>query len=292
MDNEFLLTDRLQKIKQVINEYGEDNFYLSFSGGKDSTVMSALIDQAIPNRIPRVYADTGIDYNLIHDFVRECQKNDDRVVIIKPTVPIKKMLEKEGYPFKSKAHSSFVDRYQKIGKSLSVAQYLGERTDKEPWSSFKSCPKILKYQFSEDFNLKISDKCCIRLKEDPIKKWAIENNKKYGIVGIMASEQGRRSNAKCLAFRAGKLKNFQPLAPLTKEWEDWYIKKQNIKICSIYKEPYNFDRTGCKGCPFAINLQNELDILSKYFPNERKQCEAIWKPIYEEYRRLGYRLHN
>ena len=25
-------------------------------------------------------------------------------------------------------------------------------------------------------------------------------------------------------------------------------------------------------------------------PNERKQCEYIWKPVYEEYRRLGYRL--
>lgn len=26
------------------------------------------------------------------------------------------------------------------------------------------------------------------------------------------------------------------------------------------------------------------------FPNERKQCEIIWKPVYAEYRRLGYRL--
>lgn len=25
-------------------------------------------------------------------------------------------------------------------------------------------------------------------------------------------------------------------------------------------------------------------------PNERKQCEYIWQPVYAEYRRLGYRL--
>lgn len=37
-DNEFLLQDRVQKIQQIINKYGEDTFYLSFSGGKDSTV--------------------------------------------------------------------------------------------------------------------------------------------------------------------------------------------------------------------------------------------------------------
>lgn len=70
MDNEFMLTDRLQKIRQVIGKYGEENFYLAFSGGKDSTVLSALLDMAIPgNTIPRVYSNTGIEYQLILDFV-------------------------------------------------------------------------------------------------------------------------------------------------------------------------------------------------------------------------------
>ena len=69
-DNEFLLFDRLEKIKSIINQYGEDNFYISFSGGKDSCVVSALVDKALPdNKIPRVYANTGIEYNMIRDFV-------------------------------------------------------------------------------------------------------------------------------------------------------------------------------------------------------------------------------
>lgn len=69
-ENEFLLQDRLTKIKSTIEKYGEENFYLSFSGGKDSTVLSALIDMALPeNKIPRVYANTGIEYRMILDFV-------------------------------------------------------------------------------------------------------------------------------------------------------------------------------------------------------------------------------
>lgn len=68
------------------------------------------------------------------------------------------------------------------------------------------------------------------------------------------------------------------------------IETFNIEICDIYKPPYNLKRTGCKGCPFALELQKELETLKKYFPAERKQCEAIWKPVYEEYRRIGYRL--
>ena len=69
-ENEFLLQDRLAKIKSVIEKYGEENFYISFSGGKDSTVLSALVDMALPgNKIPRVYANTGIEYRLILEFV-------------------------------------------------------------------------------------------------------------------------------------------------------------------------------------------------------------------------------
>lgn len=69
-DNEFMLFDRITKIQSVIGQYGEENFYLSFSGGKDSTVLSALLDMALPgNKIPRVYANTGIEYALILDFV-------------------------------------------------------------------------------------------------------------------------------------------------------------------------------------------------------------------------------
>jgi hypothetical protein len=30
--------------------------------------------------------------------------------------------------------------------------------------------------------------------------------------------------------------------------------------------------------------------MSIYLPEERRQCEAIWKPVYEEYRRINYRL--
>ena len=80
MDNEFLLMDRIQKIKQIIKQYGEENFYISFSGGKDSTVLSALVDMALPdNTIPRVYANTGIEYRLIVDFVeRERERENIR----------------------------------------------------------------------------------------------------------------------------------------------------------------------------------------------------------------------
>ena len=286
-DNELMLQDRLEKIKQTIKKYGEDNFSLSFSGGKDSTVLSALLDMAVPgNKIPRVYANTGIELNMIRDFVLDMARIDDRITIIKPSTPIKQMLEMEGYPFKSKHHSEMLKIYQRNPDAESPIKY----KNREYNFNSNKCPKCLQYQFEPDFKLKVSDVCCDRLKKEPLLLWQKENNKPFGIVGIMRSEGGQRESGVCLAFENGKLKKFQPLVPVTKEWEEWVIEKYNIKICDIYKEPYNFKRTGCKGCPFNIDIHETLDTLEKYFPNERKQCEAIWKPVYDEYRRIGYRL--
>jgi len=103
----------LNVIRDTMKKYGEDNFYLSFSGGKDSTVIHHLLDMALPgNKIPRVYANTGIEYLAIVDFVKELQKEDDRFIILKPTKNIKQTLERVGYPFKSKEYSQQLYRYQ------------------------------------------------------------------------------------------------------------------------------------------------------------------------------------
>lgn len=286
--------NRIAQFYEILHSAVDDNkglladvYYNEFRGYLEGLLYGNVITV---NKIPRVYVNTGIEYKVIVDFVTEIQQHDDRVIIIKPVLNIKDTLREYGYPFKSKGHSAILDRYQRTGLVTSVKQYLGIREDKEPWSSDKSCPNILKYQFTSDFKIHISDKCCTYLKENPIKKWAQDNNKPYSIVGIMASEGGRRSTAVCLAFKKGKLKAFQPLAPLNKEWENWFIEKHNIKLCKLYYPPYNFNRTGCKGCPFATRLQDELDTLEKYFPAERKQCEYIWKPVYDEYRRINYRL--
>ena len=87
MDHDLTLFDRLNIIRDAMRKYGEDKFYISFSGGKDSTVLHYLIVEALPgNHMPRVYADTGIEYNAIKKFVKELQSQDDRMQIIKPSV--------------------------------------------------------------------------------------------------------------------------------------------------------------------------------------------------------------
>lgn len=118
---EFLVFDRIVKIQSVVNKEGEDKFYISYSGGKDSEVLSSLFDEALPgNRIPRVFFNTGIEYRMMVEHVQERAAEDDRIVIINSGVNIKNMLEEKGYPFKSKMHSEMVARYQSKGLVGSV----------------------------------------------------------------------------------------------------------------------------------------------------------------------------
>lgn len=288
MDNELVLFDRINVIKDTITKYGEDKFYIAFSGGKDSTVLHYLIDIALPgNKIPRVFINTGIEFIDIVKYAKSMAEKDPRFEIVNAGVNIRKTLEEVGYPFKSKEHAKKVDMWQRHGvKTNYLARYLDRNT-----KSKYRCPEILRYQFEGENHLRISHFCCQKMKKDPMHKWEKQNKKQVALTGIRQGEGGERANIKgCTVFKDGKLRKFHPLLVVSDEWEKWFIKENNIQLCKLYYPPFNFSRTGCKGCPFALNLQEELEVLQKYLPNERKQCEWLWKPVYEEYRRIGYRL--
>lgn len=282
---DLILFDRIEKIKQINKQYDlEHNAYISFSGGKDSTILHYLIDLALPNNnIPRVYINTGIEYTAVRKYVMQLASNDKRVIVINSGVNIKNMLIKYGYPFKSKEHSLKVNLYQHGQRSASVIRY-------KEGGQFQ-CPKILQYQFNNDFKLNVSSMCCNKLKKEPIKRWQKENRKPITLTGMRQAEGGQRANIGCILTDAnGNLKKFHPLLVVNEEFEKDFIKRNNIKLCKLYYPPYNFKRTGCKGCPFNLNLQKDLEVINKLLPNEYKQCLILWKPVYDEYIRIGYRL--
>lgn len=265
----------------------ENNSYISYSGGKDSTVVSFLFDLAIPsNKIPRLFLNTGIEYREMLKFVKAQAKEDARILIHNVGVNIRDMLNTYGYPFKSKEHALKVSVYQHSGLGKTVLNYIG-KGDKKTFL----CPEILKYQFTPQFTLKVSNKCCYKLKKEPAEKWAKENGKTIDITGMRQSEGGLRlSHSSCAVFSKGKLQKFHPLFPVPDSFVEYVVRKYDISLCKLYQSPYNFKRTGCKGCPFSVDLAKQLDKLEALLPTEKKQCEIIWKPVYEEYRKIGYRL--
>ncbi len=284
-DFEFVLFDRIEKIKQINSLYDlENNSFIAFSGGKDSCILSYLIDLALPNnKIPRVFSNTGIEYNDMLKFVKKLSTEDSRIIILNQIRNIKSTLELYGYPFKSKEHSLRVEQFNKG----SNANYIFNKyLNMNNISAFK-CPKSLLYQFNERGKFNFSNKCCYKLKKDLQHNWQVQNKKKIVITGMRSEEGGNRSRLTCLSSNG---KKFHPLIVCSEEWENYFINKYDIELCRLYYPPFNFKCTGCKGCPFNLNLQHDLDIMKKFLPNEYKQCEILWKPVYDEYRRIGFRL--
>jgi 3'-phosphoadenosine 5'-phosphosulfate sulfotransferase (PAPS reductase)/FAD synthetase len=92
-----------QRIREWIREYGVDGVYVSFSGGKDSTVLLHIVRDLYPE-VKAVFIDTGLEYPEIRDFV----KTFDNVDIIRPKLTFKQVIDKYGYPFFSKEVSEVV----------------------------------------------------------------------------------------------------------------------------------------------------------------------------------------
>lgn len=293
-DYEFMLEDRIAKIKAINEQYDlEHNAYISFSGGKDSTILHYLIDIALPNNnIPRVYANTGIEYKMVREYVKKLAEIDERFVILNQTRNIKQTLEKYGYPFKSKEHSLRVEQFNHNSNANYIKKYISGYDFRKNEKSKFVCPQSLKYQFEERGKYNYSNLCCYKLKKALFKNYEKTTNLFISLTGMRQDEGGNRARLGCTIFDKGKLKHFHPLIIVSEQWEEDFIKHNNIKLCALYYPPYNFKRTGCKGCPFALDLQNQLDIMRELLPNEYKQCEILWKPVYDEYRRIGYRLSN
>lgn len=254
MDNETILFDRIEVIKLTNEKYDLlNNAYISFSGGKDSTILHYLVDMALPNnRIPRVFINTGIEYNYIVDFVKDLASKDDRFIILKPSIAIKPMLEKYGYPFKSKEHSLKVGEYQKGSRAKTIVRY------KENAGTQFNCPLLLLYQFENSFKLKLSNKCCYKLKKEPVKKWEKESNKHIALTGMRKDEGGQRASLKgcIITDKSNNVVKFHPLLVVNDDFENWFIDKYNIQLCKLYYEPFNFKRTGWTIVMPSINYVN------------------------------------
>jgi len=86
--------------------------YISFSGGKDSTVLLDIARKLYPN-IKAMFIDTGLEYPEIREFV----KTFENVDWIKPKLTFRKVIEKYGYPFIGKEISNCIYGARKGSKT-------------------------------------------------------------------------------------------------------------------------------------------------------------------------------
>lgn len=268
----------------------EGKVYVSFSGGKDSTVLLDLARRCHPD-IEAVFCDTGLEYPEIREFV----KTKEGVTWLYPVrydrakrewvrTNFKEVIEKYGYPIISKEQSSFIQEYRDTkSEKLKSIRWNGSKYGmgkiSERWKPLIDAP------------FRIGDKCCDAMKKTPFKVYE-KRTGGHPIIGTMADESHRRKTNwmlyGCNAFNKTHPSS-QPMSFWTEQDVLNYLKVFNIPYASIYGDiaedkngklhTTGETRTGCMFCMFGCHLEKEPNRFQRMKETHPKQYKYCIKPV-------------
>lgn len=291
------------RIREWVSYYGTSGVYVSFSGGKDSTVLKHIVD-SMYDGIPALFVNTGLEYPEIQAFVKEVKAGKyecfcSNVDIVRPAMRFDEVIKKHGYPLisKSAAHAIKIAKRHPNGK---VAKKQFDPQAKGRFAFFKWKPLV---ELSDIF---IGEDCCKVMKKTPAKQYGKETGR-VPFIGTMAEESSLRfikwlKNG-CNAF-SDSSPSSQPLSFWTNQDILHYIKEYNVPYCPVYGEivptsdeeqvdgqlttfellgdfegtelkTTGCDRTGCIFCVFGCHLDkspNRFEMLKKTHPKQYAYC--------------------
>lgn len=238
--------------------------YVSFSGGKDSTVLYWLARKIYPD-IKAVFCNTGNEYPDIIKFVTQMKNDGANIEIIHPRIKPQEVMSKYGFPLISKETSGIIKDVRYNPNSVRSKRALGLIQ-----TSYRG--RIpLKWQYLIYEPYWVSKMCCDKLKKEPAKAF----EKRTGlspIIGVMADESNQRTTdylkrGGCNSFVNGNGRNTSHPLSIWTEKDIWdCIDKYNIPISDIYKK--GAKRTGCMFCGYGCQFKddNRLQLVYDLYP--------------------------
>lgn len=239
-----------------------DEYYLAYSGGKDSHFLYWFIkDFMEDDKIKVVGVNTGFEIPEIRErIMRNCD------VVLHPLMKRDEIKEKYGIPCFSKQQDEYIYRYQHGSRSDTTMKFVN---GENPILNLNT--KARRLLLSGSLH-PISKKCCLWSKEKPMQKWGKENGRK-AIIGVRGSEsRTRKANyTSCLT----KTAQFIPLWDWTDELISLCYRAYGIEVPRCYEY---LERTGCAGCPYGRHIETELSLLPE---GQRKSSIKYFKDSYD-----------
>ena len=223
-----------QRIREWVNYYGVDGVYVSFSGGKDSTVL-LHIARELYHDIEAVFVDTGLEYPEIRQFV----KTFDNVTILRPKMRFDEVIRKYGYPLISKEVSECVSQ-GRIALTSNKYTYrlqklMGTALNKD---GTKSIFNKAKYEPLLYVDFKVSNMYCNVMKKAPAHAY----NKSSGRFPITA-QTAEESMLRTQHWLKNGCNGFDMKSPISNPMSFWteqdilqYIKRTGLRIAPVYGE--------------------------------------------------------
>ncbi len=292
-----VIFDSFCKTDATVPQYNE--VLVAVSGGSDSDIVVDIFKQLFWDmKIHWVWYDTGIEYKATKEHL-DYLENKYNITIqkVKAIKPIPVSCKEYGQPFISKYVSEMISRLQKHNfkfkdKSFDVLleEYPNCKVALLWWcnmngdgSSYNiSRNKLLKeFIISNPPNFKISNACCQWAKKKVAHKYMSENGINLNVVGVRKSEGGIRSTNYSSCFSRGEIvSDFRPIF--------WYKDSDKLEynvhydvINSLCYSGYGLSRTGCAGCPFGRDFEEELKIIEKHEPKLLNAVNNIFGESYE-----------
>ena len=223
--------------------YWNKAVYVSFSGGKDSSVLADLCGfwcSLIKATLYLLYVDTGLEYpeirkhvKLFADYLRKKYNIEVVLDIIRPKMRFDEVIKEYGYPIISKEVSDNIE-YARKGSKWALYKLQGKNNDgtdsKRKASNKRYAPMV-------DMDIKISNKCCFVMKKTPTKQYEKDTGRK-AIVATLAEESSLRELAwlknGCNAFDSKRAIS-QPMSFWVEQDVLLYIKREQDEYDREYK---------------------------------------------------------
>ncbi|SDA76898.1 Phosphoadenosine phosphosulfate reductase family protein [Lachnospiraceae bacterium G11] len=294
------LTTTFQKLKDY------DKIICSISGGSDSDLIIDLCQQFDEsNKIQYVFFDTGLEFEATKEHIRDLERRYNvEIKRIRAVKPIPVCCREYGQPFLSKQVSEWISRLQRHGfqwddtddLEFLMGKYHNCKAALRWWCN--DYPKALggkvsSYNIEYNSYLKefmienppqfsISNKCCHFAKKKVASDFKKKEKPDLNMYGVRKAEGGARKGAykNCFTTKKSGADEYRPVFWYLESTKKTYEEHYGVEHSRCYTE-YGLKRTGCAGCPYARNNEEELRAMEMYEPRLYRAVSNVFRDSYE-----------